>query len=251
MKLIDLNIWAGQILVPLRKFIHENKEADIFCFQEVYKTESGEKFINVIKNAPDARPDIYYQIEDLLPEHKGFFAPTQNTTGLAIFVKKSIDVVENGNIFVYKQKDAMISGDPNTTGRNLQFVKIKAGREYFLICNFHGIWAREGKKDSPQRIEQSENISKFLTQRKENIILCGDFNLEPNTKSLAILEEDLVNLIKKYSVKTTRTKLYDWFEKGDFYADYVLVSKDIKILDFKVMQDEVSDHAPLLLEFDS
>ncbi|MGL6035657.1 MAG: hypothetical protein ACRC0B_00600 [Legionella sp.] len=36
MKLITLNIWGGYIRNPLLEFIHEHKDIDIFCLQEVY-----------------------------------------------------------------------------------------------------------------------------------------------------------------------------------------------------------------------
>ena len=78
-------------------------------------------------------------------------------------------------------------------------------------------------------------------------ILCGDFNLLPNTESLAILSEDMKNLVKDFDITSTRSKLYTKPEK---FADYILVSPDVSVKKFTVMQDEVSDHLPLLLEFD-
>src|SRR3989304_780654 len=39
-------------------------------------------------------------------------------------------------------------------------------------------------------------------------ILCGDFNLNPDTKSLNILDRGMKNLIKEYKVKSTRSGLY-------------------------------------------
>jgi endonuclease/exonuclease/phosphatase family metal-dependent hydrolase len=77
--------------------------------------------------------------------------------------------------------------------------------------------------------------------------LCGDFNLQPETKSLAILEKGMRNLIKEFNIDTTRNYLYDHKEK---YADYFLVSPEVKILSFKVIDTLVSDHLPLVLEFE-
>jgi endonuclease/exonuclease/phosphatase family metal-dependent hydrolase len=55
------------------------------------------------------------------------------------------------------------------------------------------------------------------------------------------------NLITEYGVTSTRTSLYTKTEER--FADYIFVSKDIEVKDFKVLPDVVSDHAALLLEF--
>jgi endonuclease/exonuclease/phosphatase family metal-dependent hydrolase len=77
-------------------------------------------------------------------------------------------------------------------------------------------------------------------------ILCGDFNLLPNTDSLTILEQGMRNLIKEYPVTSTRSRFY---EKPDKFADYILVSPEVVVEDFQVLDEAVSDHLPLLLEF--
>ena len=76
--------------------------------------------------------------------------------------------------------------------------------------------------------------------------MCGDFNLLPNTQSLAILEEGMRNLIKEFGITSTRSELYTKSEK---YADYILTSPDIAVHDFKVFSDTISDHLPLMVEF--
>lgn len=62
-----------------------------------------------------------------------------------------------------------------------------------------------------------------------------------------MFDERYNNLIKKYDVKSTRSSLYT---KENKYADFVFTSPEIKINDFKVLQDEISDHLPLLLDFE-
>jgi endonuclease/exonuclease/phosphatase family metal-dependent hydrolase len=61
------------------------------------------------------------------------------------------------------------------------------------------------------------------------------------------LEENMIDLITKNDVKNTRSKFYTRNEK---FADYILVSPDIKVRDFKVMDEHVSDHLPLYLDFE-
>jgi endonuclease/exonuclease/phosphatase family metal-dependent hydrolase len=78
-------------------------------------------------------------------------------------------------------------------------------------------------------------------------ILCGDFNLKPDTQSLKIIADGMHNLIDAYKVSSTRTSYYPKEEK---FADYVFTSPDITVKHFSVLKDEISDHAPLLVDFD-
>jgi len=82
-------------------------------------------------------------------------------------------------------------------------------------------------------------------------ILCGDFNLAPDTRSLEIIKENMVDLIEKYEVESTRSSFYRHYgEPGLSFADYMIVSPEIKVNDFRVLQDPVSDHLPLYLDFE-
>ena len=103
-----------------------------------------------------------------------------------------------------------------------------------------------GKKDSPERIAQSKRIKAFMDTINIPKIVCGDFNLRPDTTSMQIVDEGMTNLVKVHKVTSTRTSLYSKEEK---FADYILVSPEISVHKFSVLSDVVSDHAPLLLDF--
>lgn len=77
-------------------------------------------------------------------------------------------------------------------------------------------------------------------------ILCGDFNLRPDTTSISTLKEGMNDLIRRHGITSTRTQLYDKPEK---YADYIFTSPEINVIDFNVWDDVVSDHNPLSLKF--
>ena len=55
------------------------------------------------------------------------------------------------------------------------------------------------------------------------------------------------NCISQYNITSTRTSYYTKEEK---YADYMLLSNELKINKFEVFTDVVSDHAPLFLDFE-
>ena len=97
-------------------------------------------------------------------------------------------------------------------------------------------------------LKQSQIIKDFLAKRREKKqIVCGDFNLLPNTESMGMLEVGMRNLIKEFNIPTTRNKNYERAEK---HADYVLISPTVGVKNFRAVDIEVSDHLPLMLEFE-
>ena len=112
--------------------------------------------------------------------------------------------------------------------------------------NVHGLWNGRGKTDTEDRLSQSSKIKEFMSTVAARKILCGDFNLKPDTQSLKMLSEDMQNLIEMHQVTSTRTSFYP---KAERFADYIFTSKDVSVNHFEVLKDEVSDHAPLLVEF--
>lgn len=250
MKLLSLNIWGGQVYEPLIGFIKEQSETvDIFCFQEMLNGIKGEKS-DVISNAPNAIVDIYSQFQDILLGFQGYFAPAQDEAGNAIFIRKNIKVLKEDNFFVYRFLNSYKDGKTETMGRNLQYIQFKVEDKQFIVANLHGLWDPQGKGDTPERIKQFKKVKEFLDNCEGKKILCGDLNLLPDTQSMLILEKEMKNLVKDYKITSTRSSLYSRFlDKNDKFADYVLVSKDVSVKDFKVLSNEVSDHLPLFLDF--
>ncbi len=262
------NIWGGRVYQPLMEHLLKQAQAvDIFCFQEVYSTQSGRIFTREIAGldgshlpASDspARANIYEEMIQALPEFHGYYSPSQDrydihgpvdyplSFGLAMFVRKILQVEEEGGLFVHRAKNSVLGTDNATLGRNLQFVQFRRNGKQFTIVNLHGLWNGKGKTDSPERIEQSRKIQAFLQSMVGAKILCGDLNLLPDTHSLGLLEQEMRNLVKEYRVTSTRSQLY---KKPDKFADYILVSPEVIVEDFKVLEEEMSDHLPLLLTF--
>lgn len=244
MKLITLNMWLGRVAEPLTKFLNEKSGTDIFLFQEIVDIR--------LRNNAQAQENAekVFEVGKILTGHNSYFAPAKpDGFGLASFVKKGIEVKEEESIFIHKDKDAMVDKDWTTVGKNMQYIKIVSGGKNYSIFNLHGLWIGTGKFDTEERIKQSEKIIEFIKKFDGNKILCGDFNLRPDTKSIKMIEDELGlrNLVTEYGVPTTRTSLYTKTEEK--FADYIFVSPGIEVLDFKVLPEEVSDHAALYLEF--
>jgi exonuclease III len=255
MKLISLNTWGGRAGKDIfLDFFRLYQDVDIFCLQEVWS--GGEEMAGVMAGGRVTRNILHTLLSDvtaLLPNHQPFFRISfRDYYGLAIFVKKGITVREEGDTFVYKDYGFIAEGDPGDHARNMQYIAFDTQRGPRTVLNFHGMWKRGlGKHDTLERVEQSERIVSFLHTVETPLILCGDFNLVPDTESMKMLETTgLRNLTREHDVVSTRTSLYDKPEKRDMAIDHILVSPEIRVKEFMVLPQEVSDHNALLLHFD-
>lgn len=246
MKIICLNTWGGTAgVAELVDFLSANADVDIFCLQEIVKGGEGESF----KRSGEEiilEYTLFDRINKALPNHNGYFSPGfKHFFGLAIFVKKSIEITEVGESFVHKHKE-FITDDAGHQARLIQYIKLKHADKKLCVINFHGLWNGQGKTDTEDRLQQTKNILNFTNAVSADFILCGDFNLLPDTQSIKMIEDSgLRNLIKEYGVTSTRTSHY---KKPIRFADYAFVTKGIEVKDFKVLPDEVSDHVPLYLD---
>lgn len=242
MKLISLNLWGGRVHEPLVRFLNKNaEEVDVFCFQEIYHNATDTMSDELKK----PRLNLFTELQQLLPNHIAFFRPTiKDVYGIGIFVHKKIQVLQEGEVIIHSNPS--YPGHGGNHSRNLQWIECKRGGKVYSILNVHGLWNGKGKTDTEDRISQSQRIKLFMSTLHNPIVLCGDFNLHPETESLKMLDENMINLIKTHGVTSTRSHNYTKEEK---FADYILVSSDIKVKEFKVMQEPVSDHLPLWLEF--
>ena len=260
MKLLCLNIWGGQVYKPLFKFLKEqSKEVDIFCFQEVVQSP-----VSMFSNG--TKTDIHKDLLKVLKNYTAFLATPflkgydlkqkvdfEIAIGQAIFVKKGIKVLFSETNIIYGNKESVVMGEIKRekkryleVPRNIHCVTIKVGKKKILVGNLHGFWMPRSKTDSKERIHQSKKIKEIFDVFKGPRILCGDFNLRPDTKSMRLLEENMRNLIVEYGIKSTRSKHH---KRTNKFADYIMVSDKVKVNNFEVMNEHVSDHLPLILDF--
>jgi endonuclease/exonuclease/phosphatase family metal-dependent hydrolase len=91
----------------------------------------------------------------------------------------------------------------------MQYMKIYHDGKPLTIFNIHGLWNGQGKDDTPERIIQSQKAIDFITSTSYDVIVIGDFNINPDTKSLLMFENaGLRNLIAEYGITSTHTSLY-------------------------------------------
>lgn len=258
MKLLDLNIGikldnTKQILELIKK-----EDADICTFQEA---------MNAVE---DSCYDIYKfknHIEQLGGYNYSEFAPlfiadkiTENNIVVRDFGGKAeqgslilskFKIKEHYNQFYYNEYkyeyDATNFKEKDWC-RSIQNTILEIAGKELQIINVHGIWNKE-KIDDERTIKQSE----FILSKIRNdipVIVVGDFNLLPNTNSIKLLNDKLINLIDKYNIKSTRPNFSDELDKGNIVCDYIFVNNKIIVKNLEVINSKISDHLPLILDFE-
>ena len=248
LKIVSLNTWGGQVDSFL-DFFKSNKDVDVFCLQEVLNF-TEEEYETLTKEGKAEELDmmnygLFSDIENILNNYNSYYRPHyRNNFGLAIFVKKELEVEKETEIFVYKQRG--FGEDIGNCARNLQSVTLKINDNKINILTVHGLWAGKSKDDNEDRIKQSQNIIDFIKTLEGETVLCGDFNLNPDTESIKMFENfSLKNLIREKNIASTRTSLY--IKDENPFADYTFVSKDVEVKSFEIMPHEVSDHSAMKL----
>lgn len=246
MKIITFNTWGGRAgLAGIKSFVKKHNNVDVFCLQEIWQT-NDESLIE----AMDERLviNLLEEIAASLPGFRFYFRPQyRNIYGLATFVRKEITLLEEGELFVFKEQGFENPIAIGNHARNIQYVTLVTPSGPVTIVNFHGLWNGLGKTDTADRLLQSQKISNFIKSLSNPCVLAGDFNLSPETQSLKILEEACPrNLVSEYGVTSTRTCYY---QKPGKFADYILCN-EVEVAAFEVLPDEVSDHAPLLVSIE-
>jgi hypothetical protein len=258
MKIIFLNIWGGTMFEPLMKFIKESAPStDFFCFQEVFDSD---KRVDLAPEFAGFRSDIFKDLKRGLAGFDGSLALTnvlniggiKVDVGLAIFSKKGIEIDSEGDLIVYVND---LEEKPLERIKNLQYFRFVHGGKKITLCNFHGAAYPWNKLDSDGRLGQSRQIAEFLTLEKGEKILGGDFNLMPQTESVKIIESaGMKDLIKSFNIASTRSDLnYEKYKSSKVqlhFADYVFTSPGIDVRSFEVPRLNISDHLPLILQFD-
>ncbi|MFA6158583.1 MAG: endonuclease/exonuclease/phosphatase family protein [Candidatus Paceibacterota bacterium] len=247
MKLITLNAWGGRVREPLEKFVDHHRDADTLCLQEVYR-DRYESPDNIDRSK--ANFNLYQDLQKRLDGHNHEFCQMLGGIyGLATFTNAGVEVIERGETLVARGNwHETLDLKNRDLNRKLMWFEARIRGKMVLVVNTHLTHRPEGKMDSEKRINQSKIIVEFLRMFDCSKILCGDFNLLPDTESIRAIEASgMRNLVKEYGVESTRTELY---KKPLRFADYIFVSPDVKVNDFRVLPDVVSDHSPLYLDFE-
>lgn len=250
MKLICLNTWGCRVTEPILQFIKEHSvNTDFFVLQEIINGGEGRARKGELKNA-------FAIIGDTLNDFSGFFSEYDKDL---YYSDKNADVDYKYGIatFVSKKHKSSILDEvclldkskvwSDFSGQFAAGAATAVESAGYNIINIHGLWQESIKADTEAKIEQSKKILDLAHKSTEKTIICGDFNMLPDTQSIKMIADEYTDLIKKYNITDTRGNLYP---RKLRYADFVFMDKNIQVKSFEVPNVAISDHLPLIVEFD-
>ncbi|MDK1373557.1 MULTISPECIES: endonuclease/exonuclease/phosphatase family protein [unclassified Sinorhizobium] len=265
LRIVSLNAWGGRVYAPLIRYLAEI-DPDVLCLQEVTRTAGSKADWLVYRDRGlelPQRANLFDAIAAVLPGHDGFFCPTArgelsdgedvvlSEFGLATFVRKSLPVIGQALDFVHGGFSADGWG-AHPRARNAHCLRLMNYEDGFTItvAHMHGLRDIAGKEDTPARRAQAEALVRLVERvrhENERLVVCGDFNVLPGSETFDVLGKlGLTDLVTSRGFTDTRTSYY---EKDNRFADYLLVTPEVKVLRFDVVdKQEVSDHRALLAE---
>lgn len=259
-----LNGWGGKLHTEILQFLSATVP-DVLCLQEVVHSPQTDKDWLKYRDGDHVLPqraNFFQDVCDALPDHVAVFCPAAqgdlwdddkpvpSQWGLATFVHPAFPIVGQAQKFVHKTFSPDGYGD-HPRSRSAHGVRVydhENGR-FVSITHMHGLRDLNGKMDTPQRAAQARRLlelSQAVSEPGDVTVICGDFNVEPESETLRILDEaGFTELVLSRGFNGTRTSHY---RKPGRFADYLLINREDAVRDFQVIeQPEVSDHCPLVL----
>lgn len=265
MRLVCLNAWGGTLQAALIPWLRA-ETADILCLQEVIHSPAAAQDWLEYRDGDHVLPQRARMLDELCaapPGHAATFCPAATGVlwdgertlpshwGLATFIRDTVPVIGQVQGFVHKGYSAEGYGD-HPRSRPAHVIRVWAEGRPLVVAQMHGLRdPAAGKADTPERSAQVARLIALidsLRQPGDGLIVCGDFNVEPESETLQRLKAlGLRDLVTEGGFPGTRTESYT---KPGRFADYLLVNDAIRVRHFDVQTaPEVSDHCPLILEF--
>lgn len=265
MKIMCLNGWGGKLHEEFLPYI-SHSAPDVLCLQEVVHSPLSDKDWLTYRDGDHILPqraNFFRDVCQALPDHVATFCPAAqgilwddeksvpSQWGLATFAHKSHPIIGQAQGFVHKSYGSDGYGE-HPRSRSAHAVRIydySADRP-ISITHMHGLRDLRGKMDTPERKSQAHNLLKLsnqVTEPNDLAVICGDFNVEPDSETLNILRDSgMTELVTDRGFQSTRNSYY---KKPGKFADYMLVNQTSAVKNFEVVYNpEVSDHCPLVLK---
>ncbi len=243
MKILQLNIWGGKLEKQIANFL-KREDPDVVCLQEVIQVEGGRSyfFLDLEEILTKTGYEYFYHT----PSWSGRYMRRKASWGNCILSKPPFHYQHS--FYTYREKvddfDFLEDTDHNA-GRSLQHVVVKLEDRSVNVLNHHGHHLHEHKNGNDETMRQCGMIADYAKKLEGPVVLCGDFNLIPGSSSLEQINAVLVNHVKDRGIISTRTPLTHKTEA----CDYIFTSPDIEVKNFQVLDDIVSDHKALTIEF--
>lgn len=241
MKLIQSNIWGGKLKFQLTDYFAE-QQPDILCMQEVNDLKGYEAYLfATFDELQKAGGFNYSEMAAVYSQH---YMNRTMQYGNAILSRLPL----NGYAVSFTEGEFTPYYDNTEHGlhaRNFQHATFDSSGTPLHVINYHGAYVKGSKVGNADTERHMQQIADYVQQLVGPVIVCGDFNVTPDSKTVAILGRILRNLATEYKLTNTYTQL----SHHNLVCDYIFVSEEVKVQSFAMSNALISDHAALVLEF--
>ncbi len=251
LKFLTLNIeHGGQLMAEALSFL-QKEDPDILFLQEAQSSDEKTDIIHF--NTIDAVGErLGYAYHLFAPQYEVRLHSILVKNGNAIFSKFPL---KQTNQFFFDVPYGAVDHQENKKRQDfsqipqsgLHATALIEGREIDLV-NVQGIWGMHGR-DTERRLEMARTIVEEI-KGTTTCILAGDFNVQPDTKTIAMITENLHSVFGTSLTTTFNMKRKDNPGYATAVVDMIFVSHDIKVLSSQCAQVEISDHLPLVCELE-
>lgn len=243
MRLLQINIWQGRLNKNFLKLIEE-LNPDIITLQEL--CSSGDIENGFFNNLEEINAKFSYPYQLYSPTHRFQVMNYTVDFGNAILSK---NVFRSTNtVFTNLQfKDNFDLKTDDYNIRNIVHAVIETSQGAVNVVTHHGYHVPGSKDGNEVTDKQMEMVLEYIKPLQDKVILTGDFNLHPESRSLQILNNELDNLCISRGIENTRNVFAG---RNPEVCDYIFVNSLVKVQNFYVEEKVVSDHQALVLDFE-
>ncbi|HRG38834.1 MAG TPA: endonuclease/exonuclease/phosphatase family protein [Bacteroidia bacterium] len=252
-KVFDLYNWTHNKETRDKIFnLIDSEGPDIMCLQEFFTQDSSKKYNNL---------DSLLAFQKAKQVHTAYTTTVKRLHRWGIATFSRYPIVSKGNVdFGYKSNNICIYTD------------VKVGKDTIRIYNMHLQSIAFGADDyqymddleknkQTEDIQHSKSIGKrlkaaFLKRSRQAdlihtsiaaspypVIVCGDFNDTPASYTYHTIRHNMKDAFVEAGNGFGKT----YFGKfPSFRIDYILHSNQFKAIDFRTIQEELSDHYPVV-----
>lgn len=228
-------------------------DPDVLCMQEFFESENRTKWPSNVETLKAMGYRYFF-----------FLNPGRvddHYEGVAIFSK--LPITQSGEVQVSSRSDAdpLAYADVNIGGRRFRMIAIHLQSVRFADKQYQDIYdfrmakrpdIRGGrtifsklKLGFQHRYDQALRVSRQVEKSTIPVIVCGDFNDVPNSGTYFTISAGLQDAFLKKGTFIGRTFR---FISPTLRIDYILPGKNFKVIQFKRIKADYSDHYPLVAD---
>lgn len=238
LKVLQWNILFSDSLEKMDEIIDEIKRfnADVYCLQEVSEIYNS----NIIDKLLKVLPYSAFSYAD----EKRFENRIQ---GNAIISRYPL--INTSDVLISPRHD--YEQNIKREGRSYLECEVVVNNKNFTLATTH----LSLKKPNRSRHEEENILLKLLNKHNKNYIFTGDLNSIPSDSFIEKVKDILKHCGPNENEKTCTTKprlLKDGTTEPylGLRIDYIFASRELKVKSAKILKIELSDHLPIMVEFE-